>query len=141
MPNVIESAEVAAEEALRQMYSCIRNKRHFKLEAGAGAGKTFSLVKGLQLIIDERGSQLAKRSQKVACITYTNVATEEINTRTDSNPIVFASTIHGFCWSLIQGHQPFLWDSLPTIHSKWEEMINEIEDGKKRKVFYSTGRR
>ncbi|WP_318512646.1 UvrD-helicase domain-containing protein [Photobacterium leiognathi] len=141
MPNVIESAEVAAEEALRQMYSCIRNKRHFKLEAGAGAGKTYSLVKGLQLIIDERGSQLAKRSQRVACITYTNVATEEINTRTDSNPVVFASTIHGFCWSLIQGHQPFLWDSLPTIHSKWEEMINEIEDGKKRKIFYSTGRR
>lgn len=88
MENVIESAEVAAEESLQQMYSCIRNRRHFKLEAGAGAGKTFSLVKGLQLIIDEQGIDLAKRFQRVACITYTNVATEEINTRIDSNPVV-----------------------------------------------------
>ncbi|HHC7310617.1 TPA: UvrD-helicase domain-containing protein [Vibrio campbellii] len=141
MPNIIESAEVAAEESLRQMYSCIKNKRHFKLEAGAGAGKTFSLVKGLQHIIDEIGTQLAKRSQRVACITYTNVATAEINSRTDGNPVVFASTIHGFCWSLIQDHQPFLWESLSTIHSKWEELISEVEDGDKRKVVYSTGRR
>ncbi|HEM7567119.1 TPA: ATP-dependent helicase [Serratia marcescens] len=141
MENVIESAEVAAEESLQQMYSCIRNRRHFKLEAGAGSGKTFSLVKGLQLIIDEQGIDLAKRFQRVACITYTNVATEEINTRIDSNPVVFASTIHGFCWSLIQDHQLFLWESLSTINSKWEEMINEIEFDEKRKILYSTGRR
>ncbi|HEE9787981.1 TPA: ATP-dependent helicase [Enterobacter soli] len=141
MQRLIESAETAAEESLQQMYSCIRNRRHFKLEAGAGAGKTFSLVKGLQFIIDEQGIDLAKRFQRVACITYTNVATEEINTRTDSNPVVFASTIHGFCWSLIQNYQPFLWESLPTIDSKWEEMINEIEEKGKRKILYSTGRR
>lgn len=141
MPNVIETAELAAEKALGQMYNCIRNKQHFKLEAGAGAGKTFSLVKGLQLIINEKGKEFAKRSQRVACITYTNVATNEINTRTDGNPIVFASTIHGFCWSLIQSHQIFMWEFLPTIQKKWEELINENDDGIIRKVCYSTGRR
>ncbi len=143
MPRIIDTAEIAAERALLEMYSCIRNKEHFKLEAGAGAGKTYSLIKGLKLLINEQGKTLSKRAQKVACITYTNVATNEINARTDSHPVIHASTIHGFCWSLIQDHQLFIWEQISSIHSKWQEMLSELpdDDNEPRKVCYSTGRR
>ena len=63
-------AEVAAQRALDEMFRCIRERKSFRLEAGAGAGKTYSLVKALQVIIDEEGTQLVRRHQRVACITY-----------------------------------------------------------------------
>lgn len=93
-------AEEAAQKALNQMFQCIDERQNFRLEAGAGAGKTYSLVQALQRIIDEEGPQLMRRHQKVACITYTNVATDEITKRTDGHPAIQASTIHSFCWEL-----------------------------------------
>ena len=79
-------AEIAAQIALNEMFGCIRSRRNFRMEAGAGAGKTYSLVKALRLIIDEQGITLLRKSQKIACITYTNVATDEIISRTDGHP-------------------------------------------------------
>ena len=99
-------AEIAAQRALNEMFECIRARKNFRLEAGAGAGKTFSLVKALRFIIDEQGITLQRRSQQIACITYTNVATDEIISRTDGHPAVHASTIHAFCWGLIKSFQP-----------------------------------
>ncbi len=90
-------AEIAAQKALDEMYECIRARQNFRLEAGAGAGKTYSLDKALRLIINEQGILLLQKSQRVACITYTNVAINEIIERTDGHPAVHASTIHSFC--------------------------------------------
>ncbi|MGR5129702.1 UvrD-helicase domain-containing protein [Photobacterium swingsii] len=143
MSIAIDNAELAAEQALEQMYDCIRERRHFRLEAGAGAGKTYSLIKGLKLLINEQGETLARKGQQVACITYTNVATNEINARTDGHPIIFASTIHGFCWSLIRDHQLFMWQQLPDLHDSWQSKFDELDDNNphQREVCYSTGRR
>lgn len=143
MNVVMDNAELAAEQALEQMYNCIRERRHFRLEAGAGAGKTYSLIKGLKLLINEQGETLARKGQQVACITYTNVATNEISTRTDGHPIIYASTIHGFCWSLIRDHQLFMWQQLPYLHDSWQSKFDELDDdtSHQRKVCYSTGRR
>ena len=41
-------AELASEKALSAVYECLKDKRSFLLEAGAGAGKTYSLVKALR---------------------------------------------------------------------------------------------
>ena len=39
----------------------------------------------------------------VGVITFTNAACDEIKHRTNEDPIFHIATIHGFCWSVIQG--------------------------------------
>lgn len=122
----LNPAEKAAQEALDQVFKCISGRKNFRLEAGAGAGKTYSLIQALNLIIREQGTTLRRSGQQVACITYTNVATDEIKSRTDSHPVVHASTIHSFCWDLIRDFQPLLRVSVPKI-TKWMDLLQEAE--------------
>ena len=90
-------AQAASEKALKELYGAIEQGKSFRLEAGAGAGKTYSLVKALQYIIERQGKELVRQRRQVACITYTNVASAEITSRTDGHPAVFSATIHSFC--------------------------------------------
>lgn len=76
--------------------------RCFFLFAGAGSGKTRSLVKALNNIRNAHGRQLAFRGQRVGVITYTNAACDEIKSRIDFNPLFYVSTIHSFAWELIK---------------------------------------
>lgn len=99
------AAASAAADAWERVRRCLEERRHFLLEAGAGAGKTYSLIQALQYVIAAKGDALMRRKSQVACITYTNVATREIETRTDSHPAVYAATIHSFCWELIRPFQ------------------------------------
>ena len=138
--NKDNPAEIAGEKALRSVFECIRKGKNFRLEAGAGAGKTYSLVKALKFIISEHGVELQRRSQKVACITYTNVATDQIKIQTDGHPVVHSSTIHSFCWLLIKDFQPFLREKLPEIKG-WQEKLDEIGGVGKRQVEYDLGHR
>jgi len=117
-------AIVAAEASLKAIFECIDQGKSFLLEAGAGSGKTYSLVKALRHVIEKQGRDLAKRSAKVACITFTNVASDEIKSRIDGHPSVVTSTIHAFCWSLIKDFQPFLKNELPSL-PKWKERLEE----------------
>lgn len=75
----------------------------FFLFAGAGSGKTRSLVSALQYVRDTFGDALRVRGQRVAVITYTNAASEEIKRRLTFDPTIDVSTIHSFAWSLIDG--------------------------------------
>ena len=136
----INPAEVAAEKARREMFTCIQSRQNFRLEAGAGAGKTYSLVEALKLIIKEQGSSLQRRSQQVACITYTNVATDEIISRTDGHPAVHASTIHAFCWSLVKSFQLHLRGNVPEIEA-WSEKLEEADGVGTRTIDYDLGYR
>jgi DNA helicase-2/ATP-dependent DNA helicase PcrA len=133
-------AEEAAQKALDKVYACIGKHQSFRLEAGAGAGKTYSLIKALRYIIDAQSRDLLKRGQQVACISYTNVATDEITARTDNHPAVHSSTIHAFCWSLIKGFQPFLRKNLSDI-SGWPEKLNEVGGIGQMRVDYELGHR
>jgi DNA helicase-2/ATP-dependent DNA helicase PcrA len=76
----------------------------FFLFAGAGSGKTRSLVKGLLHIRDSFGDSLRISGQRVGVITYTNAACDEIFSRLQANPLFHVSTIHSFAWMLIQGY-------------------------------------
>jgi DNA helicase-2/ATP-dependent DNA helicase PcrA len=142
MPEVIVTnpAEDAAQRALDEVFKCIRDKKSFRLEAGAGAGKTYSLIKALQLIIDEEGAILARRCQKVACITYTNVATEQVTKRTDANSIVLASTIHSFCWEICKSFQPALRTEVMKISPLADKIIGVGGIGARR-IAYDLGHR
>jgi len=133
-------AEIAAQRALTEMYECIWTQQNFRMEAGAGAGKTYSLDKALRLIIDEQGSSLQRNCQQVACITYTKVAIDEIIERTDGHPAVHVSTIHSFCWGIINGFQPFLRAKVSEIDD-WVEKLGEAGGVGTRRVDYDLGYR
>lgn len=90
-----------AEDVTRTILTALQAGRHFKVEAGAGAGKTSSLIEALQSILADRPRYLPQPHQRIACVTYTNVARDEIINRTDRSPYVFAETIHGFLWQLL----------------------------------------
>ena len=77
--------------------------RSFFLFAGAGSGKTRSLVKALDRVRQAHGDTLRFRGQRVGVITFTNAARDEINRRLDFDRTVEVSTIHSFAWSLISG--------------------------------------
>jgi len=75
----------------------------FFLFAGAGSGKTRSLVKALNHLSKTYRDVLRLRSRLVAVITYTNAACEEITRRTEYDPLFIVRTIHSFAWSQISG--------------------------------------
>lgn len=125
MSNAVPNpAQAAAHEAWKQLQACLDQRHSFIFEAGAGAGKTYSLIEALRYLIKRDGVELIRNRQHVACITYTNVATKEIETRTDRHPAIYSSTIHSFCWTLIQGFQPFLRKEIPNIVG-WPERLKE----------------
>jgi DNA helicase-2/ATP-dependent DNA helicase PcrA len=141
MTGIIKSpAELASERALTAVYECLKDKRSFLLEAGAGAGKTYSLVKALRFLCSRDEFKLPRNHQKIACITFTNVARDEIVTRTDRNPLIFCETIHAFCWSLISGFQKQLRAVLPTMRH-WTEKFDELNPIGDRIVEYKLGHR
>ena len=133
-------AEEASGRALAEVYRCLRHKESFLVEAGAGAGKTYTLVKALRFLMDRYQHTLPKRHQKIACITFTNVAKDEIDARTDRSPLIYSDTIHGFCWSLISGFQRQLREQLPKLRY-WPKKIAEVGDLGERVVEYKLGHR
>lgn len=96
--------DTAADIALR---SCLDGpeKRSFIVVAGAGSGKTTSLVKALASTIATHGKSLRLARQRVACITYTEVAAGEIWADVGNNPLVHVSTIHSFLWMITRSFQ------------------------------------
>lgn len=77
--------------------------KSFFLFAGAGSGKTRSLVNALKHVRKTYGTKLRFGGQRVAVITYTNAACDEIIQRTEFDPLIQVSTIHSFAWQLIGG--------------------------------------
>jgi ATP-dependent DNA helicase, uvrD/REP family len=80
-------------------------RKSFFLYAGAGSGKTYSLVLLLKKIRDSIGKDLLLQGKNVAVITYTNAATDEIVNRLDYSPVFHISTIHSFVWDVIKYYQ------------------------------------
>ena len=77
--------------------------KSFFLFAGAGSGKTRSLVTALKGLLDEYEKRLRLHGKSIGVITYTNAACDEIKRRLEFHPMVAVSTIHSFVWSLISG--------------------------------------
>ena len=80
-------------------------RKSFFLFAGAGSGKTYSLVLLLKKIRDSIGKDLLLQGKNVAVITFTNAATDEIINRLDYSPVFHISTIHSFVWDVIKYYQ------------------------------------
>jgi DNA helicase II / ATP-dependent DNA helicase PcrA len=143
MDEVVEQlnpAEKASQKALAEVYGCLEHKESFLVEAGAGAGKTYTLIKALHFLMARYEHILPQRHQKIACITFTNVAKDEIEARTDRSPLIYCNTIHAFCWSLISGFQRQLREQLPQLQH-WPDRIAEVGDLGERVVEYDLGHR
>ncbi|MEX1213483.1 UvrD-helicase domain-containing protein [Saccharospirillum sp.] len=98
--------------------------RSFIMKAGAGSGKTTSLIKGLSSAIQIHGEQLRKLRQRIACITYTEIAAGEIWRDVGSDPLVHVSTIHSFFWLLAK---PFQNDIQAWVSERITEKIEVLE--------------
>lgn len=69
--------------------------------AGAGAGKTTSLISALDHVRKTFGPSLLKQGQRVACITYTKRAVAIIRERLGFDDLFEVSTLHSFLWGEI----------------------------------------
>lgn len=92
------------EEEIRSCFSR-ENPKCFFVSAGAGSGKTRSLINTMTYIEEKMGKWFRENGKKVAVITYTNAAVDEISRRMQYNSIFAVSTIHSFLWELIRNHQ------------------------------------
>ena len=95
MSRRINSPDTYADLEIR---ACITSTppRPFVVRAGAGSGKTTSLIKAIEWVISAHGASMRLKKQKVACITYTELAANEILADVNANPLVHVSTIHSF---------------------------------------------
>ena len=92
-----------------EIYKCLNldKPKSFFLFAGAGSGKTRSLVEVLKRFRENNIERLKRNSQRVAIITYTNAACDEIKSRLEFDSAFNVSTIHSFSWELIN---PYTYD-------------------------------
>ena len=104
MTSRLGKPDTPADVELRERLST-DGTRHFIMIAGAGSGKTTSLIKALNHLKQSRGHQLQQQAQQIACITYTDVAVEEISGDVGHDPLFHVSTIHSFLWSIIKPFQ------------------------------------
>lgn len=108
-------------------------RKSFFLFAGAGSGKTYSLVLLLKKIRDSIGKDLLLQGKNVAVITYTNAATNEIVNRLDYSPVFYISTIHSFVWDVIKYYQADIRQLYcQYIQEEIQELSRKIEGAKSK---------
>lgn len=135
--NPAEAAAAAAWEALKD---CLDDGSSFVFEAGAGAGKTYSLIAALRYILKDRTRELQRAHQQVACVTYTNVARDTIIARTDGNPAIYCDTTHAFAWMLVSPFQNRLRELVRSLPG-WSDRLEELDAANISAVGYALGRR
>lgn len=108
------------------IFECLNldNPRSLFLFAGAGSGKTRSLVNVLSKLQKEQGNRLHLYAQKIAVITYTNAACDEIQHRLGYDSLFLVSTIHSFSWELIKSFQQ---DIKNWLQQNLQQEIKELE--------------
>lgn len=125
------------EEIEEQLKKCVskEERQSFFLFAGAGSGKTYSLVNLLAYIKETWGNTLMSERRQVAVITYTNAATDEIMRRMDYSTLFHVSTIHSFIWDVIK---PFQIDIkryyLQRLQNEMDEISAKIANPRTRNV-------
>ena len=100
LTNISQGSLDEEEEIQSEIYTAIDDYQNILFNAGAGAGKTYALIESLKHILKKHGDRLQRHNQKVVCITYTNVAVDEIKRRIGYSELIEVSTIHERLWSL-----------------------------------------
>ena len=100
-----EKAKELADKIDNEIIAKFKQGYNFKVEAGAGSGKTYSLMKVLAWIKENSFSNYMKKGQKIACITFTNTAVNVIKERLGEDSFIIPCTIHSFAWDAIKKYQ------------------------------------
>ena len=124
MSTVDDQFDAEADETIRGCLN-LQKPKSFFLHAGAGSGKTRSLVDAIREACRKQGQRLSLTGQKIGVITYTNAACDEIKQRLEFDPRVEVSTIHSFAWSLIAGYDT---DIRQWLAAKLLQDIAELEE-------------
>jgi len=122
-------------EIQEKIFEYIDNFESFVFYAGAGAGKTYALKESLRYLLKHKREKLKRKNQKIVCITYTNVAVNEIKRRIGNTEFVLVSTIHERMWDFIKNYQK----ELILIHKeKLKSEIINLQDKIEQYDFYNT---
>ncbi|GJM22890.1 MAG: DNA helicase [Planctomycetota bacterium] len=122
-----------ADDIDSELAACLNltQPRSFFLFAGAGSGKTRSLVNVLRHAQRNFSEALRLKGQRISVITYTNAARDEIKRRLQFDPIIDVRTIHSFAWSLINGLDNDIRKWLQTnLLEKTKELLHKEESGR-----------
>lgn len=103
-------AKVESDKADKQIIAVLKAGRSFRVEAGAGSGKTYSLNRVIEWIQANKWNEYRRKNQNVICITYTNAAVDVIAERLSQESFILPSTIHSFAWRAIKQYQSTLID-------------------------------
>lgn len=106
--NNYDIAKAEADKVDAHIIEVLQSGRSFRVEAGAGSGKTYSLNKVLEWIAANKLAEYRQKRQTVICITFTNAAVDVIKNRLPNDPAIVPSTIHSFAWNAIKQYQSFL---------------------------------
>lgn len=116
--------KIREEHVFEEIAECISARKSIVFDAGAGAGKTYSLVQSLNYIVNKFGKFVKKNNQKILCITFTNVAVAEIKGRLGHTSLIEVSTIHDCVWGIIEPYQK----QLVRIHrNKMQADVDETQ--------------
>lgn len=110
-----QTVKSETERVIDEVMTHINAGHNFLLSGGAGSGKTYTLVKVLERIIEENPHL------GIACITYTNTAVDQIAERI-SHDNLRVSTIHDFLWDNMQQFQK-------ELQALLIERIRDADDG------------
>lgn len=105
-----EHAKAEADKIDAKIIETLQSGCSFRVEAGAGSGKTYSLNKVIEWIQANKWIEYSRKKQNVVCITYTNAAVDVIAERLSKDSFIIPSTIHSFAWNAIKQYQGFLID-------------------------------
>lgn len=113
-----QELNISAETQL--VLAIIKEGRNFLLSGGAGSGKTYSLVETIRSVLHWNASA------RIACITYTNAAANEIAARVNHGKL-HVSTIHDFLWENIKHYQVELKKTLLSLIRSEDEAYGSFK--------------
>lgn len=138
MSSNYELAKAEADKVDEQIIEVLKSGRSFRVEAGAGSGKTYSLNRAIEWIQANKWSDYSRKKQNVVCITYTNAAVDVIAERLAKDSFILPSTIHSFAWNAIKQYQSVLIDAVTTNP---DFLPDEGDFNKVTEVAYTLGHR
>jgi DNA helicase-2/ATP-dependent DNA helicase PcrA len=124
MSRRIDSPDTESDTRLKGLLEQ-QEKTAFIMVAGAGSGKTTSLIKALDYLKLENGREYSSGCKKIACITYTDIAVKEILEDLGESELFHISTIHSFLWAVVR---PFKTDVVNWMVCRINEKIIEAQE-------------
>jgi len=131
-------AKLQADRDDKQIIETLKSGSSFLVEAGAGSGKTYSLMRVIDWLQDNKRLEYYRKKQKVVCITFTNAAVDVIGGRLKDHSFIEPTTIHTFAWRAINQYQE---DLITKIQTDEAYFVDDADMSNILGVTYDLGHR